>query len=182
MSGVFAPALRLTEDTAIAVVYNGSYNRELQVFTEDEGPRQQEEQRHEFIVLISHDFLDPFGGGFIDRLTVSPSFFQSYVFTRQTGDEEWGNGLPWRGVDEFEGLYDYWNRGGGLEIKLVNEGERRRRDTISAAFQIYRRHYRKFISLARLLDPTSAEPKYEKDYIGYLVRAPRIQGPEGEGQ
>ena len=41
ISSVFAPAIRLSEDTAIAVVYNGSYNRELQVFTEDEGPRQQ---------------------------------------------------------------------------------------------------------------------------------------------
>ena len=40
VSGVIAPALRLAEDTAIAMVYYGSYNRELQVFTEDEGPRQ----------------------------------------------------------------------------------------------------------------------------------------------
>ncbi len=172
VSGVFAPALRLAEDTAIGVVYSGSYNRELQVFTEDEGPRQQqEEQRHEFIVLLSQDYLNPFGSEYIDRLTISPSFFQTYVFTRQSGDEEWGNGLPWRGVDKFDGLYDYWDRGGGLEVKAVHRGEERSQDSLSMAFQVYRRHYRNFISLARILNPASPQPKFEKDYIGYLGRA-----------
>lgn len=171
ISGVFAPALRLTEDSALAFVYNGSYNRELQIFTEDEGPRQQQEsQNHNFVLLLSQDYLNPFGSTYIDNVTISPSVYQTYSFTRQTQSEDWGNGLPWRGPSKFKGLYDYWDRGGGSEITVVHKGANRTRDTYSTAFQIYRRHYRNFISLARTQDPSSSEPKFEKDYIGYLGR------------
>ena len=171
ISGVFAPALRLTEDSALAFIYNGSYNRELQIFTEDEGPRQQQEnQNHNFVLLLSKDYLNPFGSTYIDHITISPSLYQTYAFTRQTKSEDWGNGLPWRGPSKFKGLYDYWDRGGGSEITVVHKGANHTKDSYSTAFQIYRRHYRNFISLARTQDPSSSEPKFEKDYIGYLGR------------
>ena len=182
-SGVFAPGLRLTEDTGLVFVYNGAWNRELQVFTEDEGPRQRsEEQRHELILLLSQDYQKPFGGiiPFLSRLTVSPSVFQTYVFTRQTAAEDWGNGNPLGGVQKFRGLYDYWDRGVGLEVKLTHDGGGERRDTLSLASQAYLRHYRNFVSLAHILNPGTFEPKFEKDYFGVLARAIfEHQNPEG---
>ncbi len=172
LSGVFAPALRLTEDSTLILLYNGRYNRELQIFTEDEGPRQRSvEQRHEIIALLATDYVNPFGSEFINRVTVSPSFFQTYVFTRQTANEDWGNGNPLGGIQKFKGLYDYWDRGVGLDVKIVHERGEGRNDVLSAAFQYYRRHYRNFISLARLQDPSSTEPKFEKDYYGILGQA-----------
>jgi len=170
-SGVVAPAIRLTEDTALVFVYNASYNRDLQVFREDEGPRQRsEEQRHEFIALLSQDYVRPFGIGWINRLTLSPSVFQTYVFTRQTAAEDWGNGIPLSGIEKFKGLYDYWDRGAGYEVKLLHEREGERKHSLAAAIQAYQRHYRNFISLARQQDPASPEPKFEKDYEGILYR------------
>ena len=172
VSGVISPSFRFNEQSALVAVYNGSYNRELQVFTEDEGPRQRtEQQRHEFILLHSLDFAKPFGIPFLDRLTVSPSVFQNYAFTRESGEEEWGNGVPFRGVDNFEGLYDYWERGGGLEVRFSREPEKAASHSLSFTSQAYLRHYRNFISLARQLDPASPQPKYEKDYSGVLARA-----------
>ena len=172
LSGVFAPALRINEDSTLIFLYNGGYNRELQVFTEDEGPRQRnEEQRHEITALLATDYINPFGSEFINRVTVSPSFFQTYVFTRQTGNEDWGNGNPLGGIQKFKGLYDYWDLGVGLDVRIVHERGEGRNDVLSVVFQHYRRHYRNFISLARLQDRASTEPKYEKDYFGLLAQA-----------
>jgi len=180
-SGVIAPGIRLAEDSALVFVYNASYNRDLQVFREDEGPRRRsEEQRHEFIALLSQDFVKPLGISFINRLTLSPSVFQTYAFTRQTASEEWRNGIPLGGVQKFKGLYDYWDRGAGIEVKLLHEREGERKHTLSASVQSYLRHYRNFTSLARQLDPASPEPKFEKDYVGVLTRAAyEFQAPGG---
>ncbi|MEK6709070.1 MAG: hypothetical protein AABZ64_00675 [Nitrospinota bacterium] len=180
-SGVAAPAFRLTEDSAIVLVYNASYTRDLQVFREDEGPRaRSEEQRHELIALYSKDYTKPFGINFINRLTLSPSFFQTYAFTRQTAAEKWGNGIPFGGLQKFEGLYDYWDRGAGFEVKLLHEGPEERKHSLTASGQAYLRHYRNFVSLARQLNPASEEPKFEKDYVGYLTRVVyEFQAPEG---
>lgn len=181
VSGVISPSIRFNEQSALAAVYNGSYNRELQVFTEDEGPRQRtEQQRHEFILLHSLDFTKPFGIPFLDRLTVSPSVFQNYAFTRESAEEEWGNGVPFRGVDNFKGLYDYWERGGGLEARFSHEPEKAANHSLSLTAQAYLRHYRNFISLARQLDPSSPQPRFEKDYFGVLARGVyQFLGPEG---
>ena len=104
-------------------------------------------------------------------MTVSPSFSKLMYSPGRLRTKIGETETPSAASKRFKGLYDYWDRGVGLDVKIVHERGEGRNDVLSAAFQYYRRHYRNFISLARLQDPSSTEPKFEKDYYGILGQA-----------
>ncbi|MFQ5896371.1 MAG: peptidoglycan-associated lipoprotein Pal, partial [Nitrospinota bacterium] len=158
VDGVVAPALRLREDLFLIALYNGFYDRRRQFFTEDEGPRRRREiMKHEIVPTLRYDFLEHF--------SVSPHFFATWVFTRETADEDWG-----------DGLYDYQDLGVGFDFKAAREVAEGEEDSAKLTFQFFDREYPNFIALGftlaqqGTLGPEFLKVKHEKDFTGYLAR------------
>jgi len=152
MSGVLAPALKLNDKTFFILLNNASYRRAKQVYQEDQGPKMRTESAiYSFTPTLKYNLTD--------KLTVSPSYIYTKSLTRETAAEKWG----W-------GLYDYRDKGGGLDLSYIVEKKETSLRTARAGFQYYNRTYPHFKSLASLSGIPGLEDyeEKEKDFGGTM--------------
>ncbi len=151
--GLFAPGYKIGERMIFIAMYDGQYDRRMELYSDDYGYRSRTEfQRHAFTPMLRIDF------GEDSRYSLTPSVFYTATWNKDGGqDDSWDNGL-----------YNYRDEGVSLDFNMRrvfgNEG------TFKLGIQWYGRRYPNFgDSLLRQFDGRGYED--EKDYHGLIVTA-----------
>jgi hypothetical protein len=145
--GTVAPALRIDRQNYIIPVYYGSYKREQEVITEEEGGRLYNETMDHNATLEYKHILD-------EKVTLKINGLLRTHFVNEE-DYSWS-----------DGLYDYedWGAGGSIEYAFEKSGSKRSSASLGAEY--YHRAYPNYKSLIALATVTAPEED-EKDYNGY---------------
>jgi hypothetical protein len=144
-----SPNWKLNDKLFWINVYDGSYNRQSQVVTQDEGGQQVQSTQH-------HSISSALRFNVNESWSLRPLFFADWVFVNETEDEDFG-----------DGLYDYRDIGGGIESAWTLQKTKTRLDELRAGFRFFDREYPNFQSLSFLFDPNGSPEVNEKDFAGY---------------
>ena len=150
VSGVFSPVYKIDDDNFIIPLYQGGYQRSIQVVNEDEGYR-------DYAETMYHNNSLSYFTRLTDNLTCKLTSLMRLQFNSETNDEDWG-----------DGLYDYEDLGGAVDFKYKVTDNENWTGEYSAIFEYYYRNYPNYESLISLLAATAPEND-EKDYHGYQL-------------
>jgi len=142
-----APAMRLDENNYIIPLYYGSYNRERQVITEEEGGRVYNE-------VMDQNATFEYKHIYQGNTTFKTDGFMRLHYVKEKG-YKWGSGL-----------YDYRDFGAGFDVEHYIEKTKQKKIAVSLGGEYYHRKYPNYQSLLSLATVTAPE-KDEKDYNGY---------------
>ncbi len=146
---LFSPTVRLSDNLHWINIYNGSYDRETQVISQEEGGAPANTtQEHNLTSSLKYDVNDSW--------SLRPLFFVDWVFVNETKDEKFG-----------KGLYDYRDIGGGIESQWITLKTKDRQDDVRLGFRYLNREYPNYLSLLSLYDPNGSAETHEKDLNGY---------------
>lgn len=148
-----SPVVRLWDRFHWINLYTGSYDRQSQVVAQEEGGRQSEE-------TLTHSYSSAFRWQFAEGWTARPHFFSDWAFVKETDDEDLG-----------DGLYDYRDLGGGLELARALSETETSRSEVRTGLRVFEREYENYVSLVSLFDPNGSPETREKDFIGYKWNA-----------
>jgi hypothetical protein len=146
VEAVIAPIAKFGNSTYLIPLYNFSLAQE-QNLIEEEGTF--------YGTTLAHYTSLSLKQVFAPRLSGKITGLGKWNYVSQTKDETLG-----------DGLYDYRDAGGAVELeyKLIQREDRL--DLLSGAFKYYQREYPHYHSLISLAQQTAPEDK-EKDYDGY---------------
>lgn len=144
-----SPVVRLWDRFHWINLYTGSYDRSSQVVAQEEGGRQSEE-------TLTHGLNSAFRWEFAEGWAVRPLVFADWVYVKETDDEDLG-----------DGLYDYRDLGGGLELTRTLAKTETSRLEARTGGRIFEREYENYLSLVSLFDPNGSPEVHEKDFTGY---------------
>lgn len=151
--GVITPVYRLTDRTSFLLTYDGLYDKKRDFYSDDVGPRERSEfQSHTLTPMVRFDF------GPDARFSLSPSVFHTRTYNKDLEAEAWD-----------EGLYNYRDNGGGLELDIRGAGFGNGEGAFRLGVQYYKRRYPNYDSLLDLAIGLDTE-KDEKDYRGWIAR------------
>ncbi|MBW1862283.1 MAG: hypothetical protein JRJ02_07905 [Deltaproteobacteria bacterium] len=154
VSGNISPTYRFNDETFFVLMYNGNYNKRREFYSDDIGPRERSEyQGHTITPMLRMDF------GERSRYTITPSFFYTRTYNKDTTESGWS-----------EGLYNYRDTGEGLDFKMKGMGFGGADGALELGAQYYKRRYPNYESLLDLATGLGTE-KDEKDYHGVIVKA-----------
>ena len=155
-SAILAPGYRITDQDTVTLLYDGSYYRRRDFYSDEVGPRQRlENQRHTLTAMYRHDF------GSENRYSISPSIFYTESWNKDVEGGGWS-----------DGLYNYRDKGAGIDfgIKGLGFGSKDKSTLMKIGIQVYDREYPNYTSLLDLATGLGIE-KDERDYLGILFRA-----------
>jgi hypothetical protein len=150
-SVVAAPVVQFNPQKALILLYNGSYRKSKQVYTQDEGPRLFSEEQ-------LHSFTPTFRYAWSPRLVISPSFIYTDLRLKETSEDSWANGL-----------YNYRENGVGANAEYTLMAGETGQNLLTFGVQRFEREYPNFKGLAFLAGIEFEER--EKDFTGILVSA-----------
>ncbi len=151
-SAVLAPSFEIRPGKSLILLYNGSFQRKKQVFTEDQGPRQSTE-------TTTHTLTPMYQYRYSPQFTITPSLFRTWALTKESSGDKW-----------FQGLYDYRDLGAGIDFAYAVDTSKERSSTFMLTAQRYERRYPNFLSLISIAGISNLE-EHEKDFIGTLLSA-----------
>lgn len=153
-SGMIAPRYRLSDATSLMVMYDGTYSKTRDFYSDEVGPRERTEyQRHTVTPMFSIGFGDS------DRYRISPSFFYTTTYNKDVEGGGWD-----------DGLYNYRDTGGSLDFTMGQLGfGREENGSLRFGIQYYERDYPNYTSLLDLATGLGLEED-ERDYHGVLGR------------
>ncbi len=156
---VLAPGYRLTDNTAFTLLYNGSYYRKMEFYSDEVGPLGRSERLQNTITPM---FRVNFGHR--QRYSVTTSLFYTETKNKDVEGGGWS-----------DGLYNYRDKGAGLDFGVRRLGVS---DTgsgrLKLGVQVYDREYPNYHSLLDLATDDQSvlgTEKDERDYLGILCRA-----------
>ncbi len=152
-NAILAPTYTLNEEAVFICLYNGSYYKKLDFYSDEVGTRVKTQSTpHTITPMFRFDLDDQ------DRYSFTPSIFhtQSYNIDVEGGD--WG-----------DGLYNYEDLGIGFNFRAKNFGSGNARGALNLGMQYYQRDYPNFFQL--LPYANDGEKIDERDYQGVLLRA-----------
>ena len=159
-SGLLAPTYKFNDKNFLILMYDGTYYKRRDFYSDDVGPRERTEfQRHTITPMFRIDF------GEKSRYSITPSFFYTKTYNKDVEGTGWD-----------DGLYNYRDTGGGLDFRMKELGYGGADGTLKLGAQYYKRRYPNYISLLDLASRTLGQSnlgveKDEKDYHGLLVKA-----------
>jgi len=142
----------LNDWVSFTLMYHGNYNKRLDFYSDNVGPRSRTElQRHNISPMCRIKF------GENDRYFIVPSFFHTRTYNKDVEGAGWD-----------DGLYNYRDYGGGLDFGVEDLGFGNAKDgNLRFGLQYYNRDYPNYDSLLDLAIGNSVE-KDERDYTGIL--------------
>lgn len=148
-----SPNLKIIKDVLYWInLYSGTFNRTSQVVNQEEGGRRTETtQSHSLTTALKFNPNEDW--------SIRPLFFSDWVFVNETNDESFG-----------EGLYDYQDVGGGVELTKNSLATTTQLDQWRFGFRYFDRQYPNYRSLIGQFDPRSqVQEDREKDFAGYKL-------------
>ena len=149
--GLVAPGYKVGERSMLLLMYDGQYDRRMELYSDDYGFRKRTEfQRHAITPMLRMDF------GENSRYSITPSVFYTSTWNKDEGQES-----SWD-----KGLYNYRDAGVGLDFdarQILSED-----GFIKVSVQYYKRRYPNYDSLLHQID--ASEYDDEKDYHAPLVK------------
>ena len=153
-SGLLAPTYKFNDKNFLILMYDGTYYKRRDFYSDDVGPRERTEfQRHTITPMFRIDF------GEKSRYSITPSFFYTKTYNKDVEGTGWD-----------DGLYNYRDTGGGLDFRMKELGYGGADGTLKLGAQYYKRRYPNYDSLLDLATGLGIE-RDEKDYHGLLVKA-----------
>jgi hypothetical protein len=153
LSGVLAPAYKINDRTVFMLIYNGEYYQRRDYYSDLIGPRERTEfQAHTVTPTLKMDFSGR------KHYSVIPSLFYTRTYNKDVAGGGWD-----------EGLYNYKDKGAGLDVKVRDLGYRGEEGELKIGVQYYQRDYPNYESLLDLATPNAIE-RDERDYDGLLTR------------
>jgi len=151
---LFSPVYQFNDYTFLILMYDGSYRKRLEFYSDAIGGRQREEfMSHTFQPMVRFDYGDR------NQYSLTPSVFATHTYNKDIDTDGWE-----------DGLYNYRDYGGGLDFDWRGLGGDS--GTASATVQYYHREYPNYASLLSLtgLDTRAGvkTEKNEKDYKAVL--------------
>ncbi len=156
--GLIAPAVKLTDRMMFIFMYDGQYDRRMDLYSDDyadlfSSNKRTEFQRHAFTPMLRMDF------GEDARYSITPSLNYTATWNKDLGDDD-----GWS-----QGLYNYRDEGIGLDFDMRQcLGEY---GALVIGLQYYKRRYPNFDRV--LLDTPDgglASTNDDKDYHGFIPR------------
>ncbi len=143
-NALLAPHYKLNEKAIFIFMYDGSYYRKREYYSDDLGYLQRTQfQSHDFTPMVRFKL----GNG--SRFTLTPSCFYTATFNIDVEPEGWG-----------DGWYNYRDIGLGLDFTDKRLGVYKFNGVLKFGFQGYQRHFPNF--------PSPVEEN-EKDYTGIIM-------------
>lgn len=153
-SGLLAPTYKLNDKNFLILMYDGTYYKRLDFYSNDVGYKERTEfQRHTITPMLRMDF------GEKSRYSVTPSFFYTKTYNKDVEGTGWD-----------DGLYNYRDTGGGLDFRMKELGYGGADGTLRLGAEYYKRRYPNYDSLLDLATGIGVEED-EKDYHGILTKA-----------
>jgi len=153
VSGFLAPGYKLSDATSLLVLYNGSYYKQLNFYSDLVGPRGRDErQSHTITPMLRIAF------GENRRYALTPSVFYTTTYNKDVEGGDWD-----------DGLYNYRDRGGGLDFSIREMGFGDGDGTLRLGAQYYEREYPNYTSLLDLAKGLGEEED-ERDYNAVLAK------------
>jgi hypothetical protein len=154
LSGVLAPAYKIKDGIIFILMYNGDYYQRRDYYSDLIGPRERTEfQSHTITPILRIDF------GENKRYSAIPSLFYTRTYNKDVAGGGWD-----------DGLYNYKDKGLGLDFKMRGLGYRGEDGELKLGAQFYQRDYPNYESLLDLATGNAIE-RDERDYDGLLTRA-----------
>lgn len=151
-SAVLAPTVEIRPGKSLILLYNGSYQKKKQIFTEDEGPQQTTE-------YTTHTLTPMFRYRYSPKLTITPSLFHTWELMKESSGDKW-----------YQGLYDYRDFGAGIDFAYAIDMSKELESSFILTLQRYERRYPNFRSLISIAGISNLEER-EKDFFGTLLSA-----------
>jgi predicted porin len=153
LSGVLAPVFRVNDRSTFLLLYNGEYYQRRDYYSDLVGPRERTEfQSHTITPMVKLDF------GERSRYSLTPSFFFTWTYNKDVAGGGWD-----------DGLYNYRDKGGGIDFRMKELGFGNADGALKLGLQYYQREYPNFQSLLDLATGIGLE-RDERDYDGTLAR------------
>jgi hypothetical protein len=151
---LFSPVYQFNDQTFLILMYDGSYRRQLEFYSDSIGGREREEfMSHTVQPMVRFDYGDR------NQYSLTPSVFATHTYNKDTDTDGWD-----------DGLYNYRDYGVGLDFDW--RGLWGDPGTGSVTGQVYQREFPNYASLLSLtgLDTAAGNKteKNEKDYTGVL--------------
>ena len=152
IEGLLSPRYNFSDNMSFTLMYNGNYNKRLDFYSDNVGPRGRNEfQRHNISPMLRIKF------GENSRYFVVPSFFHTRTYNKDVEGGGWS-----------DGLYNYRDYGGGLDFGVEDLGFGKAEDgNLRVGLQYYEREYPNYDSLLDLATGNAVEED-ERDYQGIL--------------
>ncbi|SPD74313.1 hypothetical protein PITCH_A2290002 [uncultured Desulfobacterium sp.] len=149
--GLLAPGYKVGERTMLLLMYDGQYDRRMELYSDEYGLKKRTEfQRHAITPMLRMDFGENF------RYSITPSVFYTSTWNKDEGQES-----SWD-----KGLYNYRDAGVGLDFDarevLSPDG------ALKISVQYYKRRYPNYESLLHQMDSSAYDD--EKDYHAPLFK------------
>lgn len=154
---LFTPVYQFNDQTFFLLMYDGTYRKQLEFYSDQIGSRQREEfMSHTVQPMARFDYGDR------NQYSLTPSVFHTLTYNKDVDTDSWD-----------DGLYNYRDWGVGLDFDW--RGLWGDPGTGSVTGQVYQREYPNYASLLSLTGLDTAggnktEPN-EKDYKGILGKA-----------
>ncbi|MCH7505003.1 hypothetical protein IID04_05175 [PVC group bacterium] len=147
INGLFSPVIKIDDKKYIIPYYSGSFSEVRQIVTEEEGGRLTD--------IISNHNTSLEYKHVANRNWIYRYKALSRVHLVKENNFDWG-----------DGLYDYWDAGGGASVEYFFENTNTSKNSVTIGGEIYHRTYPNFQSLISLSTLTAPETNV-KDYVGY---------------
>ena len=151
--GLFAPGYKIADKIMFILMYDGQYDKRLELYSDDYGFRSRTEfQRHAVTPMLRIDF------GEDSRYSITPAVFYTATWNKDDGQED-----RWD-----KGFYNYRDEGVGLDFDMRKAfGEW---GALKIGMQYYDRRYPNYSNLLWEYDGVVFQQTYkdEKDYNGIL--------------
>jgi len=153
VTGFLAPGYKFTDSTSLILMYNGSYYKQLNFYSDLVGPRGTDERQAHTIRPM---FRIAFGEN--NRYSLTPSFFYTTTYNKDVESGDWD-----------DGLYNYRDKGGGLDVSIHELGFGGANGTLRFGAEYYEREYPNYTSLLDLSTGLGVEED-ERDYDAVLTK------------
>ncbi len=151
-----APTYRVFDQSLLVFMYDGTYYKKRDFYSDDIGPRERSEyQRHSFTPMLRMDLGEAL------HHTLIPSFFYTRTYNKDIDASNWD-----------EGLYNYNDVGMGLDFEMKGMDSGNASGMLKLGTQFYNRQYPNYTSLLDIV--SNGELSFEedeKDYNGIIARA-----------
>jgi len=147
--GLLAPHYKVTDSSRLILMYNGSYSKKREFYSDDIGPQERVEyQSHNITPIYRKNFGDD------DRYSITPSFFYTTTYNKDFEDSNWS-----------DGLYNYNDIGVSIDFRDKKLSTGNITGSLKTGLQVYTREYPNYQSLLDLAEGLNTEED-ERDYLG----------------